>query len=345
MSVSIESLLRLLRVLPLATRPEGIGYEEAAALCGVSASQIRKDLAVLAARADYLPPGSEDDFQMMLAGDRINIFSPRAFQRPIRLLPDEMLAVSLALRCAGLPTDLHRELCAEVEAALALSGSDKAAGRGRDRGQADVPSGGAAGESGAKPAQVTEPSPTDGPAVEFVLTAADGEGVRSAFSRGVLECRRVRFGYVKAHGEAPEIRHLEPRRIIHAEGESYVLGHDVDRAAPRIFRLDRVLGCQMMDETFEPDDAFDTSRAGPEGGIDLLMGDSDRWAEVRYSPRVARWVRERYAGEEDESGSYRVRHRLFSDEWIVRHVLHYGAEAEVLGPAEVRDRIRAAVGG
>src|SRR5690606_40411144 len=55
---------------------------------------------------------------------------------------------------------------------------------------------------------------------------------------------------------------------------------------------------------------------------------------VRYSPRIARWVEERAPCERREDGSVVVRHRVADPRWVVRHVLQYGAEAEVLEPVD-----------
>ncbi|MFC1575522.1 WYL domain-containing protein [Gemmatimonadota bacterium] len=41
---------------------------------------------------------------------------------------------------------------------------------------------------------------------------------------------------------------------------------------------------------------------------------------------------------------FTVTHRVADPHWIVRHVLQYGAEAEVLTPEEVRGWVRGVVG-
>ncbi len=62
---------------------------------------------------------------------------------------------------------------------------------------------------------------------------------------------------------------------------------------------------------------------------------------VRYSPRIARWIRERAfwteaAAEDGEDGSLIVRHRVADPRWAVSHALQYGADAEILEPDDVR---------
>lgn len=320
MSGATDQLLRLLRILPLAGRKDGLSYDEAAAICSTSSEQIQKDLQVLTGRSEYLPAGRSDDVQIIMDADRIRIFSPGGFGRPIRLTQDEQLAVALALRCRGLSDEDRAELCAEIERSLAFSQRQSANGT-----------------------SVT--SPPDVP-MEFVSGRPDPEGMEACFTRGVVERRRVQFGYVKSHGAAPEVRTLEPVRTVHAEGEIYVVGFDVDRQKYRLFRVDRVLGCKLLETTFEPDPDFDVESMIRDGRV-LLRTDDEEYelAEVRYSSRVSRWVRERYSGDDGDEGSYTVRHELFSQEWLVRHVLQFGPDAEVLSPPAVRERVREALNG
>jgi predicted DNA-binding transcriptional regulator YafY len=60
---------------------------------------------------------------------------------------------------------------------------------------------------------------------------------------------------------------------------------------------------------------------------------------VRYSPKIAAWIREKGACEDLEDGSVAVRFPVVDPGWVVRHVLQYGAEAEVLEPASVREMV------
>lgn len=306
-----------MRLIPLAARPEGVRLPDAARMCGVDEVDIQRDFTLLAERSWYLPPGRTDDFQILFEGDRIRVHAPPAFHRPVRLVLAELVACGLALRCAGIGSEEAAELCRQVEAALALEST---------------------GSDGPSP-----PATND---VEFALLHATVDELHGALSRAVVHRRRVRFGYVKDRAEAPEIRRLEPWRIVHAEGEAYLIGHDLDRDEPRLFRMDRILGVEVTDDpcSVPVPDTPDEIRA--DGSVRLIArGRDERWAEVRYSPRVARWVRERYEGKDAEGGAYVVQHRLLTEDWMVRHVLAYGAEAEVIAPGALRAAVVEAVDG
>jgi predicted DNA-binding transcriptional regulator YafY len=66
---------------------------------------------------------------------------------------------------------------------------------------------------------------------------------------------------------------------------------------------------------------------------------------IRFSPVISRWVFERYPEAKDcGNGHAEVTFKTASVGWLVRTVLQYGAEAEVLGPPAYREAMRRAVG-
>src|SRR5690606_40205368 len=62
------------------------------------------------------------------------------------------------------------------------------------------------------------------------------------FWQAVLGHYPVRFAYRRGSTGAPATRTLEPWGVVSWHGRWYVAGHDRDRNAERVFRLDRVVG-------------------------------------------------------------------------------------------------------
>ena len=62
-----------------------------------------------------------------------------------------------------------------------------------------------------------------------------------AFWDATQKRRVVTFDYQRP-GEQPRKRRLQPWGVVRTSGRWYVVGHDVDRGAERVFRLSRVLG-------------------------------------------------------------------------------------------------------
>jgi proteasome accessory factor C len=129
--------------------------------------------------------------------------------------------------------------------------------------------------------------------------------------------------------------------VVLAEGVAYLVAWCELRADWRKFRCDRILEAELLADTFEPrDDApaiatRDDLFTAPADGVDEVR--------VRVSGGIARWVRERYDVEEAGDGSVVLTVRTASVDWLVRMVLYYGDQAEVLGPPAYREAMRRAV--
>ena len=75
---------------------------------------------------------------------------------------------------------------------------------------------------------------------------------RSADLRRVLARRILGFDYVDRNGQATS-RRAEPHGLLAQAPALYRLAHDLDREAPRMFRLDRMYLPTVRPERFVPD--------------------------------------------------------------------------------------------
>jgi predicted DNA-binding transcriptional regulator YafY len=65
---------------------------------------------------------------------------------------------------------------------------------------------------------------------------------------------------------------------------------------------------------------------------------------VRFRPEAAPWATEYYSEHRrDEDGSVVVSFEATSADWLVRRVLEFGCDAEVVSPANYRDAVVRAV--
>ncbi|MQA01330.1 MAG: WYL domain-containing protein [Streptosporangiales bacterium] len=94
------------------------------------------------------------------------------------------------------------------------------------------------------------------------------------FWQAVLGRYPVRFGYRRGGEEATRV--LEPWGVVSWHGRWYVAGHDRDRDAERVFRLDRVVG--------------DVMQVGEPGSV-TVPPDTDVRRTVTYFGDVAPWRR------------------------------------------------------
>lgn len=152
------------------------------------------------------------------------------------------------------------------------------------------------------------------------------------------ERRAVRLEYRREGATDAESRVVHPWAVVRAFQHVYVIGWCTSVTAVRVFRLDRIVSVSLDGATFEVPADFDVHSVMRDGRIFVGERPHDTLV-VRYSPLVARWIAEREGVSVEPDGSVTVEWPVADDEWAVRHVLQYGADATVLAP----ERIRAAV--
>jgi len=101
---------------------------------------------------------------------------------------------------------------------------------------------------------------------------ADDEPSFEAFWQSVAERRPVTFGYRRSAAATPAERRLQPWGIVSYRSRWYVVGHDLDRDAPRMFRLSRVTGQVRFD--------------GPAGSFEVPEGTDLRRLASALAPEV-----------------------------------------------------------
>ena len=151
--------------------------------------------------------------------------------------------------------------------------------------------------------------------------------------------RRLRFDYRGANDSAAAARRVEPWGVVCWRGRWYLVGHDLDRQAPRAFRLSRVVGDPVVD-------GKPGSVTVPDG-IDLsaLVSATDAphsegLARVKVRHDRAMGLRRQTIDIVDDGDGWDVvtlpcpdPHRL------AEQVLSYGSDAVILSPAEAREAI------
>jgi proteasome accessory factor C len=306
--VATDRLDRILYALPRALREGGVRLADLAAELSVDESRVVDDIAVVTERAYTHPAGWVNDLEMYVDGGRVEAWTSGEFDRPVRLSPREALALALGLRLLSAGMDAVRrgtvrELAGRLDAALTAF-------------------------------------PAEPLTVGIALDSGDphGNGALALLRDAIAEGRRCRIRYLKPGGPEPEARTVAPYALALASGRWYVVGHSAEPDAIRVFRLDRALEIEATGEPYSIPDDFDP-RDYIEDGIVFRPGE-EREAIVRYSARIARWIAEREQVEEQTDGSVVVRRTVADPAWIVRHVLSYGPDAELVEPEDLRDVVR-----
>jgi proteasome accessory factor C len=214
------------------------------------------------------------------------------FRRPPRLTPLEARAIRLALEFVG---------------PMIAAGSDSQLERVRTKLEETF---------GAFELTQT-PTPQSGAEEDLVAT----------LTRAIGQHRVVELEYLKPESTEVTTRTVEPYTIERRLPYWYVHTWDVDRDAPRSYRLDRTRKAKLLRRGFKPRDGFDPA--------ELQKATS---ARIWYSPEVARWETEKGARALVD-GSAMSERAVGSLDWLVGEVLSFRGEAVILEPAELRARV------
>ena len=311
MSGATDHLPRLLALVPWILSHPDTPVGDVARQFGVSEEQIRKDLDLLFVCG--LPGyGPGDLMEVVYDGDRVSMSNADTISRPLRLAPDEALALIAALRALlGTPGLVET---GAVDRALAKL-EDAAGGH----------------VAGAELAVAADP----------VVAPSVVETVREATTAG----RRLRLRYwVPARDEATD-RDVDPIRVFTSGGAVYLVGWCRSVDDVRTFRLDRALTVEVLDV------AADVPPEARERAHDdrvFTPAADDRLITVELSDR-ARWVADYYPCEEvrEAAGGLVVTMRARDDAWVRRLALSLAGIGRVVEPADLaaaaRDAARSAL--
>lgn len=191
--------------------------------------------------------------------------------------------------------------------------------------------------------RVAAPSPVSFRLSEIRLDR-QGEKAFALCSAAERSARSVSFSYQDKEGQRTK-RIADPYGFVVSSGRVYCVAYDHDRRDKRVFAVDNIFDPVMLARTFVKPASFrlDTFASASISGV--LHSDETTEVRVRFAPRVAkaaaaaRIVAER-AIVPQEDGSVEIAYGVADVDELVRWVLGWGAQAEVVAPTAVRDRIR-----
>lgn len=299
-------LKRLLAIVPRIADGEEHTIASIAAMLGVTAETVANDLVSVGERYDT-PGGFVEGLQIFIESRRVSVRTSH-FLRPMRLTAPELRALDLGLAM------IRAERSPEEWAAI---------DRARERIKAVV---------AALPGDTVQDS---------ALAVAGGAPPNQhlALVRASLAQRRkLRLAYRRGDATTAVERVVRPHRLILAGPGWYLVAHCERSNGVRVFRLDRIEDAQMLGEKYAAPAADALTARWDIGPV--FESDTPATLRIRYSPKVARWIRERLEGTVEPDGSYVVEHPFADVDWALRHVLQYGPEAEILEPANMRRAVR-----
>jgi len=302
-------LNRIVSVIAELTRREAAGEPPAtlaqiAQAHGTTPEQVQRDVRTLTQASDEPDAEWLQSLSITQEGDRISVSSRGPFRRPIRFTGEEILALQV-----GLAT--------EPDAAASLSRELAAVVRLDDRTNRSF---------------------------HVAQAVGAGEGETAELARRAMEEHRVlSILYTAEQDRTGTARDIEPHQVVQADEHTYVVAWCRSSRGWRNFRADRVIDAMLEGETFVPRADFEPFSQGQ--SVFRAEDEAVDNVTVRFAPEIGRWLEERYPDARREpDGSVLVTYRVANPSWLVRHVLQYGPDAEVVSPAEYREAVWRAVG-
>jgi proteasome accessory factor C len=304
-----ERLSRLLFIVPYVASRDGVPVSELAGKLGVKPAQIEADIELLSMVGQ--PPLTPDHLiDLYIEDDVVYVDLDQSLSRPPRLTHEEARALVLGAKLVGSQGGLGDALDTVVARIVsALNPVDQKALR-----------------SLGKRIAVGDDAPGHAPSAEL--------------RRAIDAHKEIELDYYSASSDQKKHYRLRPLALITHSAVEYLVALDVGAELhEKLFRIERMGALMVQSDVFTPP-AVDLERFRK---TKLYAGDGTA-AEVRFAPKVAAQVAERFADAEtkkQKDGGLTVRLTTSSQAWLARWVLPFGEDAEVLGPEDARLALRA----
>lgn len=149
----------------------------------------------------------------------------------------------------------------------------------------------------------------------------------SAIIACVRNRQRMSFDFVRAVGKEPQRRTVDPWGVVPLNNRAYLVGFDLDRGEPRVFRVKKISGVKKV----RGEHAFN----GPEGDLQKLVEEALRGpvtnATVTLEPGAGEELSQRGTREGDVVSLINVER-----DWVVRTVASLAGAVRDVAPDDVR---------
>ncbi len=300
-----------LTMIPLIQQRQGMAIEELAQRTGLSETEIREELSSLVMMCGVPPYSPNNYVSFWIENGRVYIRFADQFERPVRLVVPEALALLLALRRLDVRQHPYRDAVRGLREKIRVALGPEHA-RELDRAERTF----------------RMDSRSSGQAA----------ALRQALSRGC----ELRIDYWSAHRAAMSTRVIRPYGMTEFGGDWYVVAHDSLRDDIVTFRVDRIRSAELLDTEYVIPDDFDIQTF--RDASDFTARPAKRTARVLFRGLGARFAREQLPARDVTDvgdGTVLARVTVRSTVWFIQWLLPFGEDAEVVEPPELRDEVAA----
>ncbi len=153
----------------------------------------------------------------------------------------------------------------------------------------------------------------------------------------ILSRRIIEFNYFSSSGEK-SIRRVEPVKLVFKVNAWYLKAFCLARNTFRIFKIIRMSDILMTSESFSERESSELPGSGQaqetQNRVDLCLKIRAEGAYRVYDEFEENSIFKH------QDGSFTVTASLPDSKWLIRYLLSFGADAEVLSPQKIRDALR-----
>jgi len=171
-----------------------------------------------------------------------------------------------------------------------------------------------------------------------------GEKIFEQLSAAERNTRSVTFTYQDKEGNRSK-RVVDPYGFIVSSGRVYCVAYDHDRRDKRVFAVDSIAELDTLAQSFIKPASFNVESFAAASISGVLHSAQPQTVCVRFAQRVAKAAAAaRIVGDQhidmQPDGSVVITYSVADLDELARWVLGWGAQAEVVAPAEARDRVQ-----
>lgn len=126
-------------------------------------------------------------------------------------------------------------------------------------------------------------------------------------------------------------RKIHPLKLFYKSKEWYVKGYCTEKKDFRLFKINRIINCELLDEDFIPVEFPDLQDAEQNNYNKIVL---------RFPKEMAYRVYDEFKDDElteQEDGDFIAAAYMPEDTWLIGYLLSFGAYVEVIEPAYLRE--------
>ena len=162
---------------------------------------------------------------------------------------------------------------------------------------------------------------------------------------GLRNHQVVRLHYQAAGHHKPAMREVEPVHLACRMGDWYLLARPEGAKETRTYALSRVKSAETLREHFHPQPSDSNQAARKTFARFVAHGGKSINVKVRFTPESSEWIREREWHPQQEISEHRdggltITLPIDGDKEALSWVLRWGAQAKVVAPKWLKERVR-----